>query len=69
MITMDREFVEYAEKEMTSCVLNYSNQIEFSKANSIAKDIVKLIDWNNSALMHKGLSWIAKNYMLQNKII
>ncbi|GAA4296288.1 hypothetical protein GCM10023142_34890 [Anaerocolumna aminovalerica] len=34
-----------------------------------AKDIVKSIDWNNSALLHKGLSWITQNYLRLNCII
>ena len=69
MITIDKEFVEFVEKEIVSCVMKFSNKIEQSKAIQISKDIVNLIDWENSALMHKGISWITKNYLLQNKMI
>lgn len=69
MITIDKEFVEFVEKEIVSCVMKFSNKIEQSKAIQISNDIVNLIDWENSALMHKGISWITKNYLLQHKMI
>ena len=47
--------------------VRFANTIEESKAIQIAKEIISLIDWNNSALMHKGLSWITKNYLLKTK--
>ena len=34
-----------------------------------AKEIVVSTDWNNSALMHKGLSWMARNYLLQKNMM
>ena len=69
MNTNNREFVEFVEKEITSIVLRFVNIIEECKAAEIAKEIVSLIDWNDSALMHKGLSWMTKNYLTKNKIM
>lgn len=69
MTTVSNEMVEFAKKELTSIIMRLVNSIEESKANQISNDIVKVIDWNNSALMHKGLSWMAKNYLIQQNII
>jgi len=69
MTTVNREFSDFAEKELANYVKKFSNEIDKNNASQIAKDIIKLIDWDNSALMHKGLSWIAKNYLIQQKMI
>ena len=69
MITVSKEFVDYAEKELVSIIKRFVNTIEETKASQIAKEIVVLTDWNNSALMHKGLSWMARNYLLQKNMM
>lgn len=69
MTTVNREFSDFAEKELANYVKKFSKEIYKNNASQIAKDIIKLIDWDNSALMHKGLSWIAKNYLIQQKMI
>ncbi|MDF2609311.1 MAG: hypothetical protein K0R92_785 [Lachnospiraceae bacterium] len=69
MITVDSAFVEFAERQVAENVKYYANEVSDNRATEIAKDIVKLIDWNNSALLHKGLSWIAQNYLKLNCII
>lgn len=69
MTTVNKEFIEYTEKELVSIVMRFVNTLEEARAIQIAKDIIGLIDWNNSALMHKGLSWMAKNYLVQKKMI
>ena len=69
MITVSKEYIDFAQKELTSIVMRFLNNIEEKKANQISKEIVKLIDWNNSALMHKGLSWMAKNYLVKQNML
>lgn len=69
MTTVSNEMIEFAKKEFTSIIMRLVNLIEESRANQISDDIVKVIDWNNSALMHKGLSWMAKNYLIQQNMI
>ena len=68
MITTSKEFLEFAKKELVTCIMRFSKNIEENKANGIAEEI-QVVDWNSSALMHKGFSWIAKNYLNQQKII
>ncbi|MCM1440619.1 MAG: hypothetical protein NC131_15690 [Roseburia sp.] len=69
-MTMEsNEMIEFVKKELTSIIMRLVSSIEESRANQISNDIVKVIDWNNSALMHKGLSWMAKNYLIQQNMI
>lgn len=65
----DKEMIDFAKKELTTIVMRLANIAEEDKASQISGDIVKVIDWNNSALMHKGLSWMAKNYLLRQNMM
>lgn len=69
MTTINKEFIEFTEKELTAIVLRFIDTIEENKASQISKEIVKLIDWNNSALMHKGLSWMVKYYFVKENLM
>lgn len=69
MITTDKEFFDLAKKELVTYVMRFSKNLEEKRANGIAEEILQTVDWNNSALMHKGFSWMAKNYLTQQKII
>ncbi len=69
MTTVDNKFLDSVERELVVHVKHFANGMEESKASQIAKEIIHKIDWNNSALMHKGLSWMAKNYLLSKKML
>lgn len=69
MITTNKEFLEFAKKELVISIMGFSQDVEESKACVIAEEILKVVDWNNSALMHKGFSWMAKNYLNQQRMI
>ncbi len=64
----NKEFLNFAEDELTNNVINLGN-FEKAKAKQIAKEILKIIDWDNSALMHKGFTWMVKNYLIKQKLI
>ena len=49
--------------------MRFTKDIEENRANRIAEEILQVVDWNSSALMHKGFSWMAKNYLNQQKSI
>ena len=71
MNTIDKKFINQAIKEMTTELVRFSNgTLDTVKSTELAKMAVSEIDWSNSALMHKGISWIAKNYLekLNNNI-
>ena len=64
MNTIDEKFINQAIKEMTTELVRFSNgTLDTVKSNELAKVAVSEIDWSNSALMHKGISWIAKSYL------
>ena len=64
MNTIDEKFINQAIKEMTTELVRFSNgTLDTVKSTELAKLIVSEIDWSNSALMHKGISWIAKSYL------
>lgn len=69
MIIMNKEFFEFAKKELVICIMRFTKDIEENRANRIAEEILQVVDWNSSALMHKGFSWMAKNYLNQQKSI
>lgn len=41
---------------------NYS-EVSYDEASKIAEDLIKKIDWDDSALMHKDIAWITKSYL------
>lgn len=69
MTMTNNEMLQFAKNELFSIVTHLINPIDESKARKISDEIIGKIDWNNSALMHKGLSWMAKNYLIQQKMI
>lgn len=69
MNTVSTEMVEFAKKELTSIVMRLANITEEAKAKQISNEIAEVADWNNSALMHKGLSWMTRNYLMKKDII
>lgn len=69
MTTVSKEMIDFAKNELTVIVMRLANITEEAKASKISGDIVNVIDWNNSALMHKGLSWMAKNYLMKQNMI
>ena len=49
--------------------MRFSKNLEEKRANGIAEEILQTVDWDNSVLMHKGLSWMAKNYLKKQNLI
>lgn len=49
------------EKELTQALSKRSGgKLSLTQSNNIAHSAIANIDFNNSALMHKGVNWIAK---------
>lgn len=68
--TKSKEFIEFAENKMKVEILNFAeDKLLEDKVEELAKEIVSKIDWKNKALMHKGLSWIARNVLIDRGII
>ena len=69
MTMVNTEIADFAKKELISIVMRLASITEEAKANQISNDIVKMIDWDDPVLMHKGLSWMAKNYLIKQNMI
>lgn len=66
---MSEKMRQYVEAQFKAEMQNAlgSNSAEYD-LDFLARDAVSMIDWNNSALMHKDMKWLA-NYYLRCKRI
>ena len=68
--TANKSFVDFAEKEMQAQIIKFTkNRMLEEKSKELAREVVSIVDWNDSTLMHKGLSWIAKNFLIRKNLI
>ena len=47
---------------LKTIVVNYPG-ITNEEATRLSEEVLEAIDWNNTALMHKGIAWITKAYI------
>ena len=52
-----------AKKEIIRTIQDNYSKVSYDEASKIAEDLIEKIDWDDSALMHKGISWITKSYL------
>lgn len=62
-MTMTENALAYARNEMTDIYMRLRPEMSEVDARVLARHTVDIIDWNNDALMHKSLQWIAKEYL------
>lgn len=60
---MTEKAIMIARQEMIQTIWQEQPQFSYEEAAQIANQILSQIDWNNSALMHKGISWITRFYL------
>lgn len=48
--------------------MNYPN-FQRERVDRIADQVLNAIDWDNPALMHKGIAWIVNNYFRKYKLV
>lgn len=68
-LVLSEKFIAFCENEITQNIMQLADKMDESVAQNIAKRIIKAIDWNNKALMHKGLYSITELYLRKNNII
>lgn len=66
---MNKEFLECARKEIERCVCTLNHNLGEAKVNEIADNLLALIDWSNSALMHKGFYFITASYLKKEGLL
>lgn len=68
-LVLSEKFISFCENEITQNILSLTDKYTEEEALEVAKDILNIIDWNNKALMHKGLYSITELYLRKNNII
>lgn len=61
--TLGPKALQWAHNETVMVIRQERQQWTAAMADSVGWDILKAIDWNNPALMHKDLKWIVKQYL------
>ena len=61
--TLGPKALQLAHAEAVMVIRQERAQWTAAMADSVGWDILKAIDWNNPALMHKDLKWIVKQYL------
>ena len=65
MKTMSENFIQGATILLADEFRRFDTDLTFEDSVKLSEDIMPKIDWENEVLMHKGLGWIAKNYVHQ----
>lgn len=68
-MNMSNQCQESIRNEIENYISYYANNLNQQEVKQIGNEIFQLIDFNNSALMHKGITWITKTYLRNNNYI
>jgi len=71
MSIVDSRVLRNTELDMLKAMKRYTANIPLpdDKLVEYAQTAVKEIDWNNAALMHKGINWIAQRFLSRNGVL
>ena len=61
MKTVSDEFIQGATLMLAEEFRRFDDDLSVEDSVKLSEEVMPRIDWSNEALMHKGLSWIAKN--------
>ena len=65
---MSEKALQIAKEQIVRTIKMYNSDISSEEALRLSEELLKVIDWNNPALMHKSISWITRFY-LQNRVV
>lgn len=60
---MSEKALLIAKEEIIRTVQKINPDTTYEEASDLAAELIDIIDWDNSALMHKGISWITEFYL------
>ena len=60
---MTEKALELAKNDMKEIIRNKYPGFDDSEVDYWCNELIRVIDWDNSALMHKSISWIVNYYM------
>jgi hypothetical protein len=59
---VSEKFIQGAVLMLADEFKRFNDGLTFEDSVELSEKVMSRIDWENEALMHKGLGWIAKNY-------
>jgi hypothetical protein len=59
---MSEKFIQGAALMLAEEFKRFNDGLTFEDSVKLSEKVMSRIDWENEALMHKGLGWIAKNH-------
>lgn len=62
---MSEKALLIAREDIIRVIRENNSEISYEVAIELADQLVKTIDWQNPALMHKGIEWITMFYLKQ----
>ena len=65
---MSEKALLIAKEKIIGVVLKNMPQLSYDEASALSDQILSEIDWNDPALMHKDLEWIA-TFFLKNRVV
>lgn len=64
MIKAKKQNILSIQRELAIALVRFSNgELSVGKAENLSKKVVSKLDFNNSALAHKGVNWCAKDLL------
>lgn len=60
---MGEKALKLAKEDILKTIQNIRPEISTEEMESLSEEILKEIDWDNPALMHKGIAWIVDFYL------
>ncbi len=65
---MSEKALQAARVEILKTLREHYSEFSVEEAQALADELLDAIDWDNPALMHKGISWITLFYMNNRKV-
>lgn len=64
---MSEEALLLAREDIIAAIWDQLPQLPYEEVAAKAEAILSKIDWDNAALMHKGMAWITQFYLARGR--
>lgn len=65
---MSEKVLEIAKRRIKQVFVCCKPELSQSQLDDLADSAIAKIDWDNPALMHKGLNWIAQEFLASQPV-
>lgn len=66
---MSEKALKIAKQRIRQIFIRCKPELSPSQLDSLTDSIIVKIDWDNPALMHKGLKWIAQDFLNSQQFV